>query len=283
LTLLDGLRITSNVRPRADRFGERRSRSVGGYAEFVDYRPYVPGDDLRLVDWNVAARTDRLFVKQRARETGLPVHLLLDASRSMTVGSPSPFETGNAFALGFAYIALRHGDFVSVTGFGDSVGATTRASGFGSLPIVANALSRAVPYSGTNFGRALRGYATRSRGHAVAVVLSDLLDPRGFEDGVRAMSARGFEVFLIHIVSRELERPDLSDDVRLTDSETGEFREVTWNADALEAYTIRVNRYLKRAEDWCRANRVPYARVQAGTSLGDAFHKSFRIARMIGT
>lgn len=282
-THLDNLRIISSARPRAERFGEHRSRAVGGDAEFADYRPYVLGDDLRLVDWNLAARTERLFLKQRIRETGLPVHLLLDGSRSMNVGDPSPWETGKELALGFAYIALRHGDSVRVASFGDVVGRTTSVSGFGSLSKVENALERAERFVATDFERALRGYVARFRGEAVAVVLSDLLDPRGWEEGVRLLWAHGFEVFLVHLVAPELEQPPLSDNVRLKDSESDELREVLWNEDALEAYISQVNDFFRRVEGWCRARGVLYARIGTKTPLRDAFHKTFRAARMIGT
>lgn len=282
-THLDKLRIVSTVRPRAERFGERRSRIAGGDAEFVDYRPYVPGDDLRLVDWNLAARTERLFLKQRIRETGLPIHLLLDGSRSMTVGNPSPWETGKLLTLGFAYIALRHGDSVVVASFGDVVGRTTRVSGFDSLPKVEEALERAERFAVTDFERALRGYVARFRGEALAVVLSDLLDPRGFERGVRLLGAYRFEVFLIHLVPPELEQPSLPDNVRLKDSETDAFREVLWNADALETYISQVNNFFRHVEGWCRKRGILYARVGTKTPFLDVFHKTFRAARMIDT
>lgn len=281
LALLDGLRIASGVRPRADSHGVRQSRSVGGCAEFVDYRPYARGDDLRSVDWNVAARTDRLYLKQRVREAGLPVWLLLDASRSMTVGRPAPYDFAKEIAYGFAYIALRRSDAILVSSFGDAVGTAVRATGVNSLPLARDALQRMAPEPRTDISRALRSVVARSNRVGAIIIISDLLDPSGFQDGIRAAVARGFDVSVVHTLAPDMETPELDADARLTDIETGESREALWNADALFTYTKRVRDFVENAEAVCRSFGVRYARVRSDMSLGDAFHKAFREARMV--
>src|SRR5262245_5865502 len=107
--------VTSRVRAGALR-GERRSLRRGAGLEFADFRDYVPGDDLRRVDWNVYARLDRPYIKLREEEEDLAVHLLVDASQSMDWGEGAlhKFSYARQLAAGLGSIALSTGDRISV-------------------------------------------------------------------------------------------------------------------------------------------------------------------------
>lgn len=278
---LNGLRLFSTGSFRSERVGERRGRAVGGQMEFADYRPYALGDDLRRVDWNVAARTDRLFIKERHREIGLPVHLLLDTSRSMSVGEPSPFDAARVIARGLAYIALAHGDIVSVAGFGSGMEPPIRVMGKGGLMRIDDALSRLAVSETGDFDRSLAGYSASHRQGGVAIVLSDLLDAKGFGGGIRHLDAGGFEVAVVHLVSPQLLNPQLPQDTEIADAETGESRDIVWNDDARAAYRVRVAAFLGTAEAWCARQHVRYARHQTDMPLTDVFLKEFRRARIL--
>ena len=97
--------------------GERRSKKKGVSIEFADYRDYVPGDDLRFLDWNIYGRLERLFIKLFQEEEDLNILFLLDGSRSMTFGSPSKFDYGKKVAAALGYIALANLDRVAVSVF----------------------------------------------------------------------------------------------------------------------------------------------------------------------
>ena len=249
--------------------------------EFVDYRPYFPGDDLRRVDWNVAARSDRLVVKEYVKESGLPIHLLIDVSRSMGVGEPSALEAARRMARGFAYVALSHGDLVTVAGVGESVGGRVRVTAKSALPRVERFLADLAPTSQTDLGRSLRAYAYSANEAGVAVVLSDLLDPNGFESGLRSLVARKFETVVIHLVTPQMMTPDIPRDALITDAESGATREITWNDDARRAYESRRDAFFDHAATWCAERRIRYARCRTETPLLDVFFKELRRARIL--
>ncbi len=119
--------VTSRVRAGALR-GERRSLKRGAGLEFADFRDYVPGDDLRRVDWNVYARLDRPYVKLREEEEDLAVHLLVDASQSMDWGEgpQHKFNYALQLAAGLGSIGLSTGDRISVVMLHDTHPSTTR-------------------------------------------------------------------------------------------------------------------------------------------------------------
>jgi uncharacterized protein (DUF58 family) len=113
--------VTSRVRAGALR-GERRSLKRGAGLEFADFRDYVPGDDLRRVDWNVYARLDRPYIKLREEEEDLAVHILVDASKSMDWGEgpQHKFNFALHLAAGLGSIGLNTGDRISVVMLRDS-------------------------------------------------------------------------------------------------------------------------------------------------------------------
>ena len=98
--------------------GERRSRRRGMSVEFADFRPYVAGDDLRFVDWNIYGRLDRLFMKIFLEEEDLSLMVAIDTSASMDWGSPNKFEYARRLAMALGYIGLVHHTRVTLCTFG---------------------------------------------------------------------------------------------------------------------------------------------------------------------
>jgi uncharacterized protein (DUF58 family) len=98
--------------------GERRSKARGRSVEFEDFRPYVPGDDLRHVDWNVFARLDRFFIKIFQEEQDLALHIVLDCSASMDAGTPSKLLFGQRVAMALGYLGLVNNNRVALWLFG---------------------------------------------------------------------------------------------------------------------------------------------------------------------
>jgi uncharacterized protein (DUF58 family) len=281
LAVLSRLRLFAHAAHRSERYGERRGRKVGGRIEFVDYRPYAPGDDPRTVDWNVAARTDRLYVKQYVRDVGLPVHLLLDVSGSMWVGAPSPLALAADLTRGLAFVALRHGDVVALAEFGATVRRVTTAQGREGQTHLDRALATLSEERATDCGRALRAYAARARTRGAALVLSDFLDGGGVEEGLLALAARTFEVAAIHLVGREVVAPVLPPVGAVRDAETGSTRDVTWGDGAREAYGRRLRAFLDHRAAWCARHGIRYARVRTDRPVGSVFLTELRHARIV--
>jgi uncharacterized protein (DUF58 family) len=234
--------------------GERRSRKRGSSIEFSDYRDYTQGDDLRRLDWNVYARLERPFIKLTQEEEDLAVHVLVDASPSMNWprgedDAANKLRLAMQLAGGLGYIGLVSGDLVHVTlldsatrrGWGPFRG---RQNGWPLLQFLeANytALNGADRdrQSSTTLGLSLRDYALRARRPGLLLLLSDLYSLDDYREGLSALLSRGYEIVLLHILSRDEVAPDLSGDLKLVDVETGESAEVSLDPAVLDEYGDR--------------------------------------------
>ena len=114
---LEQLQLLAQRRSKSSSKGERRSRARGYSVEFADYRNYVPGDDLRRIDWNLFGRLGRLFLKLYEEERELPVIIYLDASESMLFGEVTKFDFARQVAAAIGYVSLCGFDRVTVEPF----------------------------------------------------------------------------------------------------------------------------------------------------------------------
>ncbi|PYM73093.1 MAG: DUF58 domain-containing protein [Candidatus Rokuibacteriota bacterium] len=258
--------------------GERRSLRRGHSVEFCDYRAYGVGDDLRYVDWNIYGRLDRLHVKLFVDEEDLCLHLIVDASASMNFGSPTKLDSARRIAAALGFVGLVNLERVGVGALRDRVAeGWPPTRGRNQVPNLLDFLDRVEPSGGTSLNEGLANYAARSRQSGLAVILSDLLDPAGYESGVRALLERRFDVHLVHVLSPEEMNPELAGDLRLVDSETGEMRELSMDGDAVRAYRERLRQFLDRAETFCRTKEIGYHRIAS-----DAPIEEFVLAQLRG-
>jgi uncharacterized protein (DUF58 family) len=262
LAQLERLTLASRRTFRGRVKGERRSPRKGQSVEFSDYRPYGTGDDLRYVDWNIYGRLDRLHVKLFVDEEDLCVHLLVDGSSSMSFGRPTKLRYAARVAAALGFVGLVSLERVGVGVLREKVSegwAPTR--GRSQFPALVDFLSRLEAGGATSLNRGLSDYAVRAREPGLAIIISDLLDPAGFESGIRALLERRFEVHVIHVLTPEELHPTLAGDLRLHDSETDELLEITVDGEALRGYRQRLGQFLQRVEDFCRAQEIGYRRV----------------------
>jgi uncharacterized protein (DUF58 family) len=258
--------------------GERRSLRRGHSVEFCDYRAYGVGDDLRYVDWNIYGRLDRLHVKLFVDEEDLCLHLIVDASASMNFGTPTKLESAVRIAAALGFVGLVNLERVGVGALRDRVAeGWPPTRGRNQVPSLLDFLGRVEPNGGTSLNEGLANYAARSRQTGLAVVISDLLDPSGYESGIRALLERRFDVHLVHVLSPEELNPELAGDLRLVDSETGETRELSMDGDAVRAYRERLRQFLDRAETFCRTKEIGYHRIAS-----DAPMEEFVLAQLRG-
>jgi uncharacterized protein (DUF58 family) len=268
LTQLERLALVSRRAFRGRTRGERKSPRKGMSVEFSDYRQYGVGDDLRYVDWNIYGRLDRLYLKLFVDEEDLCLHLLLDGSGSMRFGEPSKLRYAARLAAALGFVGLVNLERVGVAVVRDRMAEgwspTRGRRQFLSLLEFAGRLRAAGP---TELSEGLAAYALRSREPGVAVLISDLLDPAGYERGLKALLEHRFDVHVIHVLAPEEVDPPLAGDLRLTDAETGEVRDLTMDGEALGDYRQRLGDFLARAESFCRANEIAYHRVTTDTPV----------------
>ena len=155
--------------------------------EFADYREYQYGDDLRYVDWNTAARLDKLFVKLFVEEEDLYLALLIDTSKSMEYGRPQKLSHAAQIAAAIGYIGLSNYDRVSVGAFDSGLrdALPTRRGKSGIVPFF-RYLNTLQAKGKTSFADSLKAFSARSKQRGIAVVLSDFMDPK-WQDGIRSL------------------------------------------------------------------------------------------------
>jgi len=278
LAQLERLTLASRRIFRGRVKGERKSPRRGHSVEFCDYRAYGVGDDLRYVDWNAYARLDRLHVKLFVDEEDLCLHLLVDASASMDFGRPTKLDYATRLAAALGFVGLVGLERVGVGMLRERVAeGWPPARGRNQFPVLLDFLTGVRPAGATRLNEALASYAMRSRESGLAVIISDLLDPAGYEAGLRALMERRFDIHLIHLLAPEEIAPELAGDFRLTDAETGEVRELSVDREALRDYRERLHGFLERAEGFCRAQEIGYHRVITDTPV-----EAFVLAQLKG-
>jgi uncharacterized protein (DUF58 family) len=277
LRRLERLGLVSRKRVANQVKGERRSIQRGSSMNFVDYREYVPGDDVNQIDWNVYGRLDHLVVKLFEDEQNVTVHLLIDNSKSMDWGEPNKLQLAIQLAGSLGYIGLSSFDRVQCATFSDTVGVS-----FGPAKSQREAhdlfayLSDIKAAGETDFEASLRAYATENRRPGLAIILTDLLSHSSFEVGVRHLLERRYEVALIHILAPAEVHPSIGGDVKLIDRETGRFVDVTLNQRALNQYHERYQTWTKAIESFCGRHGIVYERVESDEPLDKLLFQSFR-------
>jgi uncharacterized protein (DUF58 family) len=236
--------------------GERRSPRKGQSSEFADFRQYAVGDDLRFLDWNLFARLDRLFLRLFLEEEDLHVSLLLDASLSMDFGNPSKLHFARQVAAALGFIGLVGQDRVVVEVLGGRASAPLRNRR--SLWRLLDFLQQISASGRCDLNAGLRNFALRSSGKGVVVLLSDLMDKGGYEEGLRYLIARRMDVHVVHILSPEEMDPDVSGDVKLIDVEDQDETELTVSAGLVERYRQALAAYRAQVQDFCNRRGIGY-------------------------
>jgi uncharacterized protein (DUF58 family) len=279
LRKVDRLSLVVRKRRSGQVRGERRSTKRGTSVEFADYRDYTKGDDLRRVDWNIYARLERPFVKLFEEEEDLTVHLLLDGSGSMDWprGAAAPthkwlYARRTAAALG--YIALGSGDRLTVAVLQESPAATPEprfgpARGKGQTLPLLRFLAEGNAEGETDLSQALHNYAFAARRPGLAVLISDLFSPSGYQDGLSTLLARGYEAIVLHVLSPEEANPPIAGDLKLVDVESHHEQEVSIDAGMRALYRQRLAAWQDENNRWCGQRGVAYVPVVTDTPFDE--------------
>ena len=256
---------------------ERRTKKSGSGVEFADHRDYQPGDDFRYLDWNVYQRFGRLLLRLYEEEEDLSIYFILDASGSMSFGDAKKLRYAKRICAALAYVGLANLDRVSIVSTSDRVMErmpTTR--GKARIFKVFRFLKELEPAGATDLGDAMKTFVAQNKRRGLAVLISDLYDPAGFERGINVLRYNKFDPFVVHIVDPQEARPKLNGDVLLYDCETGDEREVTVTAKVLERFAKIHKEYNDEIDRFCSTHQVPYATADVNTPFDELILRVFR-------
>jgi uncharacterized protein (DUF58 family) len=248
--------------------GLHRSPYHGFSVEFAEYRPYMPGDNIKTIDWKVYAKTDRTYVKVFEEETNLIANLLLDKSGSMgfPVGGTTKLEYAGMLAASLTYLMVRQQDAVGLCVFDDTV--RTRIphrSVRKQLFQILQTLEAVEPGAKTSISPALHELAERMSRRGLMILISDLMDdPEKVLMGLKHFRHRQHEVIVFHILDpRELD-VDYKEEVEFEDLETGERLRVE-PAFLREQFRRDVRAWIDRLERGCRNHQIDYHLLRTDT------------------
>jgi len=265
------------------RRAERRSRRTGSSLEFADHRNYTPGDDPRRIDWGIYGRLERLMVKLYEEEDDLDVTILIDTSASMTwrsadTAGPSKLTLARQLAAALAYLSLHNLDRVRV-GYFDSTlrQESTPYRGKSAFHDVLRVLRTTPDMPGpTNLAASLARFGRSQNRRGLVLVLSDGLDPDGFELGLAAVTGRHFSMHFLHIMDPSECDPTLRGDLRLQDCEGLGELDVTANPALLTAYRTEISNFRASIKSWCARHDSGYSFILADMPFDDVVLRMFR-------
>jgi uncharacterized protein (DUF58 family) len=251
--------------------------------EFADHRRYVPGDDLRFVDWNIFGRLDKFFLKLFLAEEDLTVHVLLDVSASMGGGDPPKEQTVRKLAAALAYVALVNNNRVTLSTFGDGVQSQlANMRGRRYLPRMAELLLTAKSEGFSHFAKACRQVAAARTGSGIMLVLSDFLFKEGYAEGLRRLVSRQYDLYALQVLSPQEIAPDLRGDLKLVDVEDDDAAEITVSAALLDYYKRNLSAYCNELKEFCARRGATHVLSSSADSVEDLMLKYLRRRGLLG-
>jgi len=267
LRKLDRLALLTRRAMVGDMQGERRSPRRGSSVEFADFRSYVPGDDIRQIDWNLYARMERFFLKLMVAEEELTIHLLVDNTASMDWGDPNKLTYAKRAAGAFGYIALSSLDRVTVTALasGKAQQLPSVRGKRGALPLFSFLHKLPAGREGNLLATA-KHYVHIARNVGPLLLCSDLMDAH-WKEALRTLTSRPFEITILHILAPQELRPDIDGDFRLLDAEGGAPIEITADLDVLRQYDDNLQSWRAEIESFCSGRGINYIFVDTSVPV----------------
>ncbi len=268
LAQLERLELVSRKVFRGRMKGERKSKRKGQSVEFADFRQYVPGDDLRFIDWNLFARMERLYLKLFLEEEDLHFYALIDTSESMNFGEPTKLQYAKQLAASLGFIGLCRADRVKI----ETLGTSSRQPG----PVLRGRASlwRMMDYlegiePGRNVGLAegVKNFCLRNTGKGILVLITDLMDKEGYEKALRFLVTQQMDVYVLHVLCPEELNPEVKGDLKLIDCEDEDVAEVTISRPLLDKYKRTVAAFIDGARNFCSRRDMTYLMTGTDTSV----------------
>ncbi len=258
------LRIVARQVPAGGRHAEHRSRDLGSGMEFRDFRSYVPGDDIRRVDWSLYRRSGRLFLRLFEEPRELPLYILLDVSDSMFFEAPPRADAARLMAGVMAAVGWNQFDRVGIYPFGaDLVPPLRPVSGKAMLRRGLDYLERLQSAGPTNVVQAIRRCAAMRLREGLVVLISDFFDPRGIEAVTTALRSLRHRLLLIQVVRQSDVDPSHNGELRMVDCESGAALDVTVTPAVLERYADAYRSFGDKLTSFASRRRAVHLRLDA--------------------
>jgi len=273
LNQLDRFHLVISKRVTSNYIGPRRSIATGRGLTFKEHRQYAPGDDIRLIDWRVFARTDHLHIKTFEEERNLVVHSILDCSASMGFGKPvSKFDYAAMLGVGFAYLAMRENEKFQFSTFAEKLDVFQSRRGMSQLANMVYHLNNTKTSGSSKLLDSLSQYKKLIGSRSLLVLISDfLLDINEVTEALYNLGDH--EVRVIQVLDPVEKELKYQGDFKLIDSETqGTLR--TYVSPRMRVqYQQMLDTHVARIEEVCNSLGYRFYQVTTDIPVFDAFYK----------
>ncbi len=265
--LIINKRVTSNY------VGQKKSSAAGRGLTFKDYRIYAPGDDIRLIDWKVFARTDHLYIKSYEEERNMTVHVVADCSASMNFGKPiSKWDYASMLGVGYAYLAMRDNEKIQFATFSDNLEIFQPKRGPGHLLNMIDHLNAIKPRGSSQMRNALHEYRKAIGTKAMVVLISDfLLNFNEIKESLYNLA--GNEVKVIQVLDRVEKELKMEGDYKLVDSETKGTLRTFISPRMRSQYQQQLDTHCAQIEQVCNQLGFDYHLATTDVQIFEMFYK----------
>ena len=273
LDQLDRFHLVVKKRVTSNYIGLRKSISAGRGLTFKDHRIYSPGDDIRLIDWKVFARTDDLYIKTFEEERNLTAHIIMDASASMGFGKPiSKFDYAAMLGVGFAYLAMRENEKFQFSTFAESLDVFQPRRGMSQLASMVFYLNNTITKCYSKLLEALMQYKKLVGRRSLLVLVSDFLVD--INEVVESLYTLGdHEIKVIQILDPIEKDLKYSGDFKLIDSETQNKLRTYISPRLRVQYQQMLDNHSAKIEETCTKLGYHFFQITTDTPVFDAFYR----------
>jgi uncharacterized protein (DUF58 family) len=253
--------------------GLHRSPYTGFSTEFAEYRQYMPGDDLRYLDWKLLGRTDRYYIKKYRADTNAQLHVLIDASGSMRYGSGAVSKLRYAQFVGaaVAYLANKQQDAVGLMAFDEQIRTHIPAlNRTGHMRTIFGHMEQLAAGNETRLSSMIHEAAERITQRGIVLLISDLYDePDALIEALQHLRFRGHDIIVFHLLDRQELDFNLADSSLLEDLETGDQIHVLPELLG-DGYRQAINAHIQQLREGTARHRVDYEMLTTDQPLDHA-------------
>lgn len=255
--------------------GARKSSAKGSSVEFSDYREYIPGDDIRRIDWNAYGRTDKLYIKQFMEEKEGLFHIFVDTSASMQFGEPSKAERALQITAALSYLILGNLDRLYINEMRENTVVRGKGvTGMAAFSYVLETLSNMQFAGSTMLNKAVMSRPLQPGG--VTFLISDFLDGEGVEEAVRYLAYRKQTICFVQILAKEELDITYEGICNLQDMESGDKVKITMSKATIRQYMDSLGALQEELGKLARRYGAYYISVRSDTPLVETMLEGFR-------
>ena len=265
------LTLAVDKKSNAALLGSRKSVRKGSSAEFSDFREYMPGDDIRSIDWNAYARLDRLYIKEYMEEKESRITFFLDMSRSMDYGEYKKSELLKDLTNALSYVALMHMDHVAAVDLSDPGRIYSVSGGMKGFRDICAWLDRLEITEGIDMTRSIR--ITEGLQPGMSIILSDFLseefvEGEALENIIKYLNYRKQKVVVLQLLAEEETDISLTGTHNLIDSEDKDRKvKVTMDSASIRQYDDALKEFTSKLKNCCKKYGALYHLINTGENF----------------